>query len=402
MNSDSELLRCHLEEKSEAAFRALVQRHVGLVYSVALRRVGGDAHLAEDVTQTVFNDLARKAPTLRDRATLGGWLYASAHFASAAVVRSERRRKAREFAAHDMQTTTSSADTDPDWSQLRPVIDDAIVELKDEEREAVALRFFQKQSFAEIGAALRVTEEAARKRVDRALDKLRATLERRGVTSTTTALGLTLTAIGATSAPTGLGAKVAGQAMASASVPAGGSVMGTIVSATLPAAAVLVLGGWLVGAQRQANHELRAELTRLSAGHGELAALRTENRQLARQIAQADELRERVAAPAVSATARPGGTRQAVVARPISANLAVTEAGTVAFNGNMMSLADFIQRLRMHRTTMDPETRIHLSAPGAPIGAITWVLDEARKAGISHLTIEGSAKPDETFSLWWF
>src|SRR3954470_21076544 len=103
MNSDSELLRRYVEEKSEAAFSELVQRHIGLVYSVALRRVGGDAHLAEDVTQTVFNDLARKASTLRDRATLGGWLYLSAHHASAAIVRTEHRRKAREMIAHDMQ-----------------------------------------------------------------------------------------------------------------------------------------------------------------------------------------------------------------------------------------------------------------------------------------------------------
>src|SRR5438094_873530 len=125
MNTDSELLRQYLEQKSEAAFAELVQRHVGLVYSVALRRVGGDAQLAEDVTQTVFNDLARKAAMLRQRATLGGWLYLSAHVASAAVVRSERRRKAREIAAHDMQTTLAPAESDPDWTQLRPVIDDA-------------------------------------------------------------------------------------------------------------------------------------------------------------------------------------------------------------------------------------------------------------------------------------
>jgi RNA polymerase sigma factor (sigma-70 family) len=176
MNTDSELLRRYVEERSEPAFTEVVQRHVGLVYSVALRRVGGDAHLAEDVAQKVFCDLARKASALTGRPTLAGWLYASAHLASAAMVRSERRRKAREIEAHLMQTTLSSPESDAEWTRLRPVLDDAFVALKEEEREVIALRFFEKRSFAEIGATLRVTEEAARKRVDRVLDKLRAVL----------------------------------------------------------------------------------------------------------------------------------------------------------------------------------------------------------------------------------
>ncbi len=134
MTADSDLLRRYVDEKSEAAFTELVQRHVGLVYSVALRRVGGDAHLAEDVAQKVFADLARKAATLRERPALGGWLYASAHLASAAVVRSERRRKERETAAQFMQATLSSSDAEPDWTRLGPVIDDVVVGLKDDDR----------------------------------------------------------------------------------------------------------------------------------------------------------------------------------------------------------------------------------------------------------------------------
>lgn len=158
MTADSELLRRYVDEKSETAFAELVQRHVGLVYSVALRRVAGDAHLAEDVAQKVFADLARKAAMLRDRPTLGGWLYASAHLASAAMVRSEQRRKARETEAHSMQTTLTSTEPEPDWTRVRPVIDDVVVILKEEDREAIALRFFEKRSFAEIGLALHVTD----------------------------------------------------------------------------------------------------------------------------------------------------------------------------------------------------------------------------------------------------
>src|SRR5579859_7351651 len=99
MMDDPELLRRYVEDHAEEAFTELVGRHLGLVYSTALRRVGQDAHLAEDVAQKVFIDLARKASLLRGRATLSGWLYVSTHVASAAVVRSERRRKTRETEA---------------------------------------------------------------------------------------------------------------------------------------------------------------------------------------------------------------------------------------------------------------------------------------------------------------
>lgn len=195
MKPDRELLRCYLEQKSETAFTELVRRHLGLVYSTALRRVGGDAQLAEDVAQKVFSDLARKAASLTEHASLAGWLHVIAHVASAAVVRSERRRRVREAEAHVMQTTVAAAPSDSDWTHLRLVIDGAIIALKAQDRTAIAFRFFAQRSFAEVGTALRLTEDAARKRVDRALDKLRATLERRGVTSTATALALTMAVI---------------------------------------------------------------------------------------------------------------------------------------------------------------------------------------------------------------
>src|SRR5688500_13472789 len=140
MNNDAELLRNYLENRSEPSFTALVHRHIGLVYSVALRRVGGDAHLAEDVAQRVFIDLARKAASLTGRTSLSGWLFASTHLASAAVVRSEQRRKARETTANLMQTTLSSDGSETEETRLRPIVDELIAVLKDEEREAIALR----------------------------------------------------------------------------------------------------------------------------------------------------------------------------------------------------------------------------------------------------------------------
>ena len=96
MTPDSELLRRFAKTNSEDAFAELVKRHVNLVYSAALRQVNGDAHLAQDVAQTVFTDLARKAGSLSRRESLTGWLYTSAHFAAAKIARTENRRHDRE------------------------------------------------------------------------------------------------------------------------------------------------------------------------------------------------------------------------------------------------------------------------------------------------------------------
>ena len=105
MTSDAELLARFARSRSEDAFAELVRRHVNLVYSAALRQVGADGHVAQDVAQTVFSDLARKAPALARRATLTGWLYTSARFAAAKIVRSERRRRDREEQFRDQEHT---------------------------------------------------------------------------------------------------------------------------------------------------------------------------------------------------------------------------------------------------------------------------------------------------------
>src|SRR5882724_610326 len=124
MIEDAALLRRYAEEKSEAAFTEIVQRHVNFVYACALRRVGGDAQLAEDVTQQVFTALARDAAKLAQREILSGWLFTTARNASAQVVRGERRRHARESEAHIMNELTSSSAHGAEWERLRPVLDD--------------------------------------------------------------------------------------------------------------------------------------------------------------------------------------------------------------------------------------------------------------------------------------
>src|SRR5216117_1397943 len=122
MTPDGELLRRYTETNSENAFAELVERHLNLVYSAALRQVNGDAHLAQDVAQTVFADLARKAASLARRPVLTGWLYTSAHFAAAKAVRTERRRHTREEEARAMHELLHTAAPDADWEHLRPVL----------------------------------------------------------------------------------------------------------------------------------------------------------------------------------------------------------------------------------------------------------------------------------------
>jgi RNA polymerase sigma factor (sigma-70 family) len=155
MNEDAELLRRYAEEGANDAFAELVQRHVDLVYSAALRQLNGDAHLAADATQLVFTDLARKAPTLVRHRVLAGWLFTSTRYATAKLVRGERRRHAREREAQLMHETSHDDSTvQLDWQRVRPVLDDVIGELGDRDREVILLRFFEGRDYADVGAKL--------------------------------------------------------------------------------------------------------------------------------------------------------------------------------------------------------------------------------------------------------
>ena len=202
MTDDAQLLQQYTQERSEPAFGELATRHIDLVFSAALRVVGGDRHLAQDVTQTVFADLARKARSLPRDMVLAGWLYRHACFTAAKAVRAERRRQAREKTAMEMNALHDN--TEPNWEQIAPVLDEALNQLSASDRDAVVLRFLKRQDFRAVGSALGVGEDAAQKRVSRAVDKLRNFLNRRGVTLTATALGTTLASEAVVAAPAGL------------------------------------------------------------------------------------------------------------------------------------------------------------------------------------------------------
>jgi RNA polymerase sigma factor (sigma-70 family) len=215
MTPDSELLGRYAKTRSEDAFAELVRRHVNLVYSAALRQVNGDAHLAKDVSQTVFTDLARKAASLArggdasSPKSLTSWLYTSAHFAAAKIVRTENRRRNREDKfmrepANESSAGVSPAQTSPEteWDKIRPALDDAMHELKETDREAILLRYFENRQYTEVGVKLGLNENAARMRVERALEKLRAIFAKRGITAA--ALASVISANAVQVAPAGL------------------------------------------------------------------------------------------------------------------------------------------------------------------------------------------------------
>src|SRR5213594_3696712 len=194
MDTDTDLLRRYAEERSEDAFTELVRRHVDLVYSAALREARGDASLAEDITQAVFAELGRKATSLVRHPALAGWLYTCVRRMTANVRRAEDRRQRREQEAQTMNELSTSDPSESVWQQVQPVLDDAMHELSEVDRTAVVLRFFEDRSLKEVGLALGLNENAARMRVERALEKLRDLLSRRGAKSTASTLTAALAA----------------------------------------------------------------------------------------------------------------------------------------------------------------------------------------------------------------
>ena len=221
MSEDAELLGRYAADHSEAAFGELIRRHVDLVYSAAVRLMNGDIHQAQDVTQQVFSELAGQARRLAGHPALVGWLYTTTRRMSWRVIRSEQRRKSREQEANTMNELLREPTPEPDWDHLRPVLEDAMHKLGDTDRLAVLLRFFQKKSLSEVGATLGLSENAARMRVERALDKLRAQLARKGVTSSAAALALTLSGQAVTAAPPAFVATLTAASLAGAAAGTG-------------------------------------------------------------------------------------------------------------------------------------------------------------------------------------
>jgi RNA polymerase sigma factor (sigma-70 family) len=324
MLEDAELLRRYVAEKSEAAFVELVTRYLDLVYSAALRQVYGDRHRAEDVSQVVFTALARKAPSLAPHPVLAGWLYTATQHAAAKAVRTEARRHAREQEAYTMQeavASNSAADVEIDWDRVRPVLDAAMRELNDRDREAVLLRFFAHRAFAEIGRALGLSEDAARMRVDRALEKLHGLLGRRGITSTTAALATVFANQATVAAPAGLAASVTGAALAGVAGSVGtlnllaAGLQFMMTSKTALGVATTLLLAVALGTATRESRARQAAVDGLAQTMAEVALLENQAREQRQRVSAAEETlqheRNALAAAEQAATRNAASARRA-------------------------------------------------------------------------------------------
>ncbi len=260
-NDDMALVREYAQSNSEQAFATLVSRHVNLVHSVALRQVR-DPHLAEEITQSVFIILARKAKSLNPKTILAGWLCRTARYVSANTLSIQRRRQFREQEAH-MESILNEPEPDV-WDQIAPLVDEALNCLGEKEHDAVVLRFFNGKELKQVGAAMGTTEDGARMRVNRGLEKLREFFTKKGVTLSATAIAGAVAANSVQAAPAGLAAAITSAALSgtaittTAVIAATKAIAMTTLQKTIVAAIVAVLAGAGIYEARQAANA-RAE-----------------------------------------------------------------------------------------------------------------------------------------------
>jgi RNA polymerase sigma factor (sigma-70 family) len=273
MQSDADLLRQYAHQHCESAFAELVRRHLAFVYNAALRRVNGNIQLAEEATQLVFVQLARKAESVAGHPAIVGWLHTSTRYATSTLVRRETRRIAREqCAAMSLDPSTPPA---PDWETIRPLIDDALDRLNEVDRRAILLRYFSGHSFAQIGVELQASEDASRKRIERAIENLRRQFARRGVTTTASALAVALANAPAVAVTESLVVSVTAAAT-SASVPAAAALFGFMstikiaMSAAASVAFITIAGIAVVFESREQDRQEQ----QLEATRAQLAATR--------------------------------------------------------------------------------------------------------------------------------
>jgi RNA polymerase sigma factor (sigma-70 family) len=209
MTSDLDLLGQFTRDHSQDAFTALVNRHVNLVYSAVLRQVRSP-QLAEEVAQSVFADLARNAGKLKPDTILTAWLYQVARRTAVDVVRKESRRQLREQIAVEMTNMNATAN---DWMQIEPLLDEAVSALDDTDRAAVLLRYFENKSLREVGGQLGMSDDAAQKRVSRAVERLREFFTKRGVAIGASGLAAIIAANAVQAAPVGLAVTISTAAM---------------------------------------------------------------------------------------------------------------------------------------------------------------------------------------------
>lgn len=270
--TDQQLLRDYASRQSESAFAELVRRHVDHVYSAALRMVC-DAHLAQDITQGAFVALAQNARQLADRPVLSGWLHLTARNLAANTVRSEVRRRTREQESVAMNQLLAN-ESDAVWETVAPHLDAALGELNETERDAVMLRYFERKSASEIAGILGTSEDAAQKRVSRAVEHLREGFSKRRLTIGAGGLIALISANAVQSAPVGLAATISSAAFAGTAIKstiiASKTIAMMTVQKSLITAAMAVLAGTAIYAAHQ-NSKLRAQIQTIQQDQAPLA-----------------------------------------------------------------------------------------------------------------------------------
>ncbi len=370
MNDDFQLLRCYATRGNEAAFTELVRRHADLVYAAALRRLNGRAELAEDVSQEVFVDLARKAGTLPPNIALGGWLHRHTGFVAGNALRAEARRLKREQTAHSMNDNYASGPTL--LERLSAELDAALDQLAGPDRDALALRFLERCDLRTVGARLGLSDDAAQKRVSRALDKLRTVLARRGHAVPAVALATVLTQAAAVTAPAAFATRVAGAVATmagtagagSAAVAGGKSLIPFLLMNKFKAALVVVLAAGvtvpIVVQHRQitrltkarqelesrleqsrrerddlstASQRLQVAVTQARADTAELTRLRGDIARLRRDLTAITNQTTRFPASRASGTAAPDGSQTNLIAFTGAARASLAPGQTLVVGG---------------------------------------------------------------------
>ncbi|MEO7415191.1 MAG: sigma-70 family RNA polymerase sigma factor [Opitutaceae bacterium] len=408
MQDDSTLLRRYTEERSNEAFTELAKRHLDFVFSVALREVHGDFARAQDVTQEVFIALARKASLLHDRATLAGWLHISVRHAAAELKRGEQRRRTREQHAAAMLEQSRPLAAEEDWEQVKPVLNEVVNDLGEVDRDAVLLRFYQQLSLREIGASLRLTEDAAQKRVERALQRMRAALAKRGITSTSVALAALLQHHAVVAAPGGL-LGVISQTAAIGAAATGAAAVFQFMSLTKIqlgiVGALVIAGAGTIGFQQYSGKNSREGTAASQVDRQESALVRPESSPAKSNLTAMGAQPSRVAQATEETPAPPAGTPSPKPTPPQPAAGGVTAAQIkrwlAAANDPavMAGLAAEARALTLQRYS---PFFIRSNMPPEKSEALMRLLDDKRQAAmdIAVVSLQRGVDPREDLDLF--
>lgn len=298
--SDFDWLQQFARTGNQSAFRELVRRHIDLVFATAMRKVG-DAGGAEEIAQNVFGVLARKAWQFASDDSLPAWLHKTALLESQAWLRGEMRRRRREQAAAELGTTMNTPDEQSAFRVLVPLLDEALLSLREKDREALLLRYYESQSLKDVGAALGVSDDTAQKRVQTALEKLSDFFKRRGFKTATvaaTTAALQHTTVSATAATVSVVFTAAIQAAPPALVGLSALLarFASLTKLQTAAVCVVIAAGpiaWQISEQRKAQAEVARTQSQLAAAQNEFSLLETELQRLRESTQQLDESLDR-------------------------------------------------------------------------------------------------------------